>query len=77
MTGTQILLWTITTLGLAIFLKFYFIPFIQNKWTFYIASRAIKKMSKRYDGELGEQLADIAKKLKELSKNEKLMQDDE
>lgn len=73
----KIILWVMATLGLAIFLHLWFIPFIKNKWTFWLMSKKIKRMAKKYPGETGDQLKEIAKGLMDLSKNEKLIDDED
>ncbi len=65
--------WGMAIVALFIFLKFYFLPYIKNKWMFYIMSRQIKIIAKKYDGETEEQLKKIAKGLMDLSKSEKLI----
>jgi len=77
MIALQIILWVMATLGLAIFLQFYFLPYIKTKWTFYVMSKRIKKIANKYDGETGEQLKEIAKGLMNLSKSEKLIDDED
>lgn len=66
-----------TSIGVAIFLYFYFIPFIKNKMFYWKTSRMVRKMAKKYDGELANDLNKIADMLKNAAKREKLVDDDE
>lgn len=77
MIGMKIILWVMATLGIAIFLQFYFFPYIKNKWMLWATSKQIKRMAKKYNGETGELLKEISKQLMDLSKSQKLVNDDE
>ena len=71
-----ILLAIIGSLGLAIFLDLYLLPFIVRKWAFYSMSKKLAKMAKKYDGETGEALRDISRQLMELIRSESLIDED-
>jgi len=71
------IMWIIITFFTAIFLEFNLIPYISRRYTFWKMSRQLKKMAKKYPGEAREKLNEIAELIKELGKNEKLIDDED
>jgi len=68
----EYLILTIGTLGVAIFLNFFLLPYLRNKWVLFTFTRKLKKMSKNHNGETKEKLEGIIDGLEELNKREKL-----
>ncbi len=68
----KIYLWSIVIFSLGIFLVYYFIPYLKRKILFWKMSRNIKRMSKRYTGEIRDKLEHISELIKDISKEEKL-----
>lgn len=58
-----LLLWLVAAAMVAFFWEFYFWPYIHNKWIFWTTSRELRKMAKKYPGETGDKLNEIAKAL--------------
>ena len=77
MTIISSILWFMAILGVAIFFKYSFIPYIKTKMMFWFFSVRIRRMAKKYDGETAEQLNELAKQLMDVSKSEKLIEDSE
>jgi hypothetical protein len=72
MGAVQFLILIICSLGVAIFINFFLIPYLRNKRVLFVSIRKLKKISKNHNGETKERLDEIIEGLKELDKNEKL-----
>lgn len=75
----KILLIGTIALIVAVFINDYLYPFLKGKITWWLWSRKIRRMAKKYDGETKEDLLKVADALMEISKSHKLSepQDDE
>lgn len=65
------------TIGLTVFLHLYFIPFIKRKCLFWFWSKKIKRMSKKHDDEIGQDLKEISDDLMDVCRDEKMVDDNE
>jgi hypothetical protein len=66
------LIWILAILSVLYWIWKYLIPFITVKFTFWLLSVKIKRMAKRYSGDLSRELKDISSGLNEISKETKL-----
>lgn len=73
----KILLWVIAIISLRFFLLFYLMPYIQSKFMFWQIKRGVKKMAKKYDGETKDALLKAANDISNLSKNTKLIDEED
>lgn len=72
------LLWILATGVVVIFCKFYLIPTITNKVTFWRFSRMMSKMAKKYKGQPAyDDLMKLSEMFKKAAKDEKLIDDEE
>ena len=73
----KIVVWGLMAAGIGTFLYLWFLPYIKTKWTLWMSSWQIRRMAKRYPGETGDKLKQIANGLANLAKDEKLFEDGE
>ena len=69
---TLTIIWSLASISFFIFLRYFLFPFLYRKYIFYKFSKKFLKMSKKYDGELKEKLADLSDSFKDLNRNEKI-----
>ncbi len=72
----NLILWFLAVATILVFWKFYFYPYIHDKYTFWKLSRHLRKMANKYSGETKEKLIEISKMLNEISKATKLGDND-
>lgn len=64
----KIILWAIALFVLYISVKWVMLPFIKYKIMLWVFSRRVKKMAKKYNGDLGEGLNNLADAMDEFRK---------
>jgi CHASE2 domain-containing sensor protein len=73
----KVLVCGLTAAGVGTFLYLWFLPYIKTKWTLWMSCWQIRRMAKRYPGETGDKLKQIADGLANLAKDEKLFDDED
>lgn len=66
------ILWFLAVGTAMAFVYFFFIPYIKKVWCLWRVERTIKRMAKKYDGELADQLNEIADGAREIRKNSEM-----
>lgn len=66
-------LWVLATLSTLYFVWYHLIPYLSGKFTLWRAERTIRKVASKHEGtETGQQLTELADKIQELRKEERL-----